>query len=63
MSCECCGHPEQERPKLEPSLGNLAAGKEKASVLLINLTASGLCIPLWGSTGHLRREPYNPFLV
>lgn len=56
MSCECCGHPEQERPKLEPSLGNLAAGKEKASVL-INLRVSGLCIPLWGPTGHLCREP------
>lgn len=64
MYCESCEDPEVYRPKLEPSLGSLTAGKVKPSVFLpINLTVSGLYVPLHGSTGHLCREPYNPFLV
>lgn len=46
MYCENCEDPELYRPKLEPSLRSLTAGKVKASVFLpINLTVSGLYDP------------------
>jgi hypothetical protein len=52
MYCECCGDSELYRPELEPGLGSLPAGTVKASVFLpINLTASGLFLPLMGQQG------------